>query len=390
MDSAVLPTYGRADVAFEKGEGAYLTDTKGRRYLDFASGIAVTMLGHRHPHLVKALTEQANRVWHTSNLFRIDGQERLARRLVENSFADLVFFANSGAEAVECGLKIIRRYHDENGHPERYRVITFEGSFHGRTLATLAAANNAKYLAGFAPVVDGFDNLPFGDHEALKKAIGPETAAILIEPVQGEGGIRTVPAECLRGLREICDEHGLLLMFDEVQSGMGRTGKLFAHEWAGVAPDIMALAKALGGGFPVGACLTTEKVGKCMSAGTHGSTYGGNPLAMAVGNAVLDVMLEPGFLDRVQQVSSHLRQQLARIAEKHPGVIKDVRGVGLMLGLECVKPNTALQAALLKEGVLTVTAGDNVLRLAPPLIIGEAEIGEAAGKLDRACAELSA
>lgn len=390
MTTAVLPTYARADVSFEKGEGAHLYTTDGKKYLDFASGIAVTMLGHCHPHLVQALTEQANRVWHTSNLFRIDQQERLARRLTENSFADYVFFANSGAEAVEAGLKMIRRYHDETGNPQRYRVITFEGSFHGRTLATLAAANNKKYLAGFDPVVDGFDNLPFGDHEALKAAITPETAAILIEPVQGEGGIRPVPTECLRGLRQICDEHGLLLMFDEVQSGMGRTGKLFAHQWSGIAPDIMALAKALGGGFPIGACLATEKVGKVMTPGTHGSTYGGNPLATAVGNAVMDVMLEPGFMDNVQQMSSRLRQQVAMLVDKHPKVLKGIRGVGMMLGLECQVTNADLQAALLRNGMLTVTAADNVLRLAPPLIIGETEISEAIAKLDRSCAELAA
>jgi len=390
MTTAVLPTYARADVSFEKGEGAHLYTTDGKKYLDFASGIAVTMLGHCHPHLVQALTEQANRVWHTSNLFRIDQQERLARRLTENSFADYVFFANSGAEAVEAGLKMIRRYHDETGNPQRYRVITFEGSFHGRTLATLAAANNKKYLAGFDPVVDGFDNLPFGDHEALKAAITPETAAILIEPVQGEGGIRPVPTECLRGLRQICDEHGLLLMFDEVQSGMGRTGKLFAHQWSGIAPDIMALAKALGGGFPIGACLATEKVGKVMTPGTHGSTYGGNPLATAVGNAVMDVMLEPDFMDNVQQMSSRLRQQVAMLVDKHPKVLKGIRGVGMMLGLECQVTNADLQAALLRNGMLTVTAADNVLRLAPPLIIGETEISEAIAKLDRSCAELAA
>jgi len=285
---------------------------------------------------------------------------------------------------------MIRRYHDETGNPQRYRVITFEGSFHGRTLATLAAANNKKYLAGFDPVVDGFDNLPFGDHEALKAAITPETAAILIEPVQGEGGIRPVPTECLRGLRQICDEHGLLLMFDEVQSGMGRTGKLFAHQWSGIAPDIMALAKALGGGFPIGACLATEKVGKVMTPGTHGSTYGGNPLATAVGNAVLDVMLEPGFMDNVQQMSSRLRQQVAMLVDKHPKVLKGIRGVGMMLGLECQVTNADLQAALLRNGMLTVTAADNVLRLAPPLIIGETEISEAIAKLDRSCAELAA
>lgn len=389
MSSAVLPTYARADISFESGDGPYLIDKAGRRYLDFASGIAVTMLGHRHPHLVKALTDQANKVWHTSNLYQVDGQEQLAKRLTDHTFADHVFFANSGAEAVECGLKAIRRYQDEAGKPERFRVLTFQGAFHGRTLATLAAANNPKYLAGFAPAVEGFDNLPFGDLAAVKKAITPETAAILIEPVQGEGGIRPADPEFLRALRALCDQHGLLLMFDEVQTGMGRTGKLFAYEWSGVAPDIMAVAKALGGGFPVGACLMTEKVGKHMTAGSHGSTYGGNPLAMAVGNAVLDVMLKPGFFDHVQQISSHLTQQLARVADLYPGVIKGVRGQGLMLGLECVKPNTALQAALLQHGLLTVTAADNVLRLAPPLIIETKQVEEAVEALSSACADLT-
>ena len=389
MVSAVLPTYARADVAFERGEGAWLIATDGRRYLDFASGIAVTALGHAHPKLVKALVDQAHKVWHTSNLFRIEGQERLAQRLVEHTFADKVFFANSGAEAVECGIKMVRKYHDDTGHPERYRLITFEGSFHGRTLATLAAANNQKYLHGFEPAVEGFDNLPFGELAAVEKAIGGETAGILVEPVQGEGGIKPAPRGFLEGLRALCDKHGLLLFFDEVQCGMGRTGKLFAHEWAGVTPDVMSVAKAIGGGFPLGACLATDKAAVGMVAGTHGSTYGGNPLAMAVGNAVLDVMLADGFMARVERMGNHLTQQLAMLVEKYPTVISGVRGAGLLLGLQCKVTNTDLVAALRKHGMLSVGAGDNVVRLLPPLIISEAEIGEAIDKLEAACKDLA-
>jgi len=387
--SAVLPTYARADVAFERGEGAYLITADGRRYLDFASGIAVTALGHAHPKLVKALVDQAHKVWHTSNLFRIEGQERLAERLVQHTFADKVFFANSGAEAVECGLKMVRKYHDDTGHPERFRVITFEGSFHGRTLATLAAANNQKYLHGFEPAVEGFDNLPFGDLKAVEKAITGETAAILVEPVQGEGGVRPASRSFLRGLRELCDRHGLLLFFDEVQCGMGRTGKLFAHEWAEVTPDVMSVAKAIGGGFPLGACLASDRAAVGMVAGTHGSTYGGNPLAMAVGNAVLDVMLADGFLARVERMGNHLTQQLSMLVEKYPTVISGVRGSGLLLGLQCKVTNTDLVAALRGQGMLSVGAGENVVRLLPPLIVSEAEIGEAIEKLDAACKELA-
>ena len=389
MVSAVLPTYARADVAFERGEGAYLITADGRRYLDFASGIAVTALGHAHPKLVKALVDQAHKVWHTSNLFRIEGQERLAERLVQHTFADKVFFANSGAEAVECGLKMVRKYHDDTGHPERFRVITFEGSFHGRTLATLAAANNQKYLHGFEPAVEGFDNLPFGDLKAVEKAITGETAAILVEPVQGEGGVRPASRSFLRGLRELCDRHGLLLFFDEVQCGMGRTGKLFAHEWAEVTPDVMSVAKAIGGGFPLGACLASDRAAVGMVAGTHGSTYGGNPLAMAVGNAVLDVMLADGFLARVERMGNHLTQQLSMLVEKYPTVISGVRGSGLLLGLQCKVTNTDLVAALRGQGMLSVGAGENVVRLLPPLIVSEAEIGEAIEKLDAACKELA-
>jgi len=384
----VMPTYNRVDVAFERGEGPYLIATDGRRYLDFACGIAVTALGHTHPHLVKALTEQAQKLWHTSNLFRIPGQERLAERLVAHSFADTVFFCNSGAEAAECGIKVVRKYHAAQGHPERYRIITFEGAFHGRTLATLAAGGQQKYLEGFGPRVEGFDQVPFGDLEAVEKAIGPQTAAIMIEPVQGEGGVRPAAPEFLRALRELCDRHGLLLYFDEIQSGMGRTGKLFAYEWTGIAPDVMAIAKAIGGGFPLGACLATAKAAAGMTAGTHGSTYGGNPLAMAVGNAVLDIMLEDGFFDRVQSVASHLRQQLAMIVERHGDVFEELRGQGLLLGLKCRPPNTDVAAALRGRGLLTANAGDNVVRLLPPLIIEAQHVGEAVAMIEAACDDI--
>jgi acetylornithine/N-succinyldiaminopimelate aminotransferase len=383
MTTAVMPTYGRADLSFERGSGAYLFASDGRRFLDFASGVAVTGLGHAHPHLVKALTEQAQKVWHTSNVFRIPGQERLAQRLTEVSFAETVFFANSGAEAIECGLKMIRKYHDDTGHPERYRVITCSGAFHGRTLATISAGGQEKHLQGFMPEVDGFDHVAFGNLNELRAAIGPQTAAVLVEPVQGEGGMRAASVEYLRALRQVCDEYGLLLFFDEIQCGMGRTGKLFAHEWAGVAPDVMGIAKALGGGFPVSACLATRRAAVGMTQGTHGSTFGGNPLAMAVGNAVLDVMLAPGFLENVQRSADRLRGELELLARRHPSMIEEIRGKGLMIGLKLGVPNTEMQTRLREQGLLTVTAGDNVLRLLPPLIIGEPEIGEAIAILQR-------
>jgi len=380
---AVLPTYARADLAFERGEGAYLLTADGTRYLDFVSGIAVTGLGHAHPHLVAELKRQAEKLWHCSNLFQIPGQERLAKRLVENSFADTVFFGNSGAEALECAIKMVRKYHDATGNPDRYRIIGCEGSFHGRTLATLAAAGNKKYLEGFAPAPAGFDHVAFNNLNEMRAKITDETAAILVEPVQGEGGVRAGSADYLRALREICDEFGLLLVFDEVQSGMGRTGKLFAHEWAGITPDVATVAKALGGGFPVGACLATEKAAQGMTAGTHGSTFGGNPLAMAVGNAVLDVMLADGFLDRVAGVAETLRSRLAGLVRKYPTVFSELRGQGLLAGLKCVVPNTEFVARLRDEKMLAATAGENVLRLLPPLIIGEAEIDQAVATLDR-------
>jgi len=384
VTSHLMPTFARVDLAFERGEGAWLIATNGERYLDLTSGVAVNALGHAHPRIAAALAEQAGKVIHVSNLFRIPEGERLAERLCAASFADYVFFCNSGAEAMECAIKCARKYHAVTGAPERVRIITFEGAFHGRTLATLAAGGQKKYLEGFGPVVEGFDQVPFGDLAAVKRAIGPTTAAILIEPIQGEGGVRVVPNQFLRELRELCDANGLLLVFDEVQTGMGRTGDLFAYQHTGVTPDIMALAKALGGGFPMGACLTTEAAGKGMTAGTHGSTFGGNPLAMAAGNAVLDVMLAPDFFDRMRKVALLLKQRLAEIKDRHPRVIAEVRGEGLLVGLRCLVPNGELVDALRAEKVLAVAAGDNVVRLLPPLIVEEAEIAEAVARLDRA------
>jgi acetylornithine/N-succinyldiaminopimelate aminotransferase len=372
--SALYETFARAPLVFERGEGVWLVEANGDRYLDLAGGIAVNSLGHSHPHLVAALTEQAGKLWHVSNLYEIPDQRRLAERLVENTFADKVFFTNSGAEALECAIKTARRYHYVNGRPERYRTITFEGAFHGRTLATIAAGGQQKYLEGYGPKVDGFDQVPFDDIDAAAKAITPETAAILVEPVQGEGGIRQFPTQSLKRLRELCDKHGLLLIYDEVQCGVGRTGKLFAYEWSGVEPDLMAIAKGIGGGFPMGACLATDAAAAGMTAGVHGTTFGGNPLAMAVGNAVLDVVLEDGFLDEVGRKALVMKQGLAAIADEFPEIIGDIRGIGLMLGLKCVAPNTKVSAALREQKVLSVPAGDNVVRLLPPLTISEDEI----------------
>jgi len=384
----VLPTYARAPIALDHGEGPYVVSTDGRRFLDFGAGIAVNALGHAHPALVKALTEQASRLWHTSNLYRIPGQEKLAEALVAKSFADTVFFTNSGAEALECAIKMARKYHSARGEPNRFRIITFEGAFHGRTLATIAAGGQKKYLDGFGPKVEGFDQVAFCDLAQVKAAIGPDTAAILIEPVQGEGGIRVLPAETLRALRDICDENGLLLMLDEVQCGMGRTGKLFAHEWSGVMPDIMAIAKALGGGFPVGACLATEKAAAGMTAGTHGSTFGGNPLAMAVGNAVVDVIADPAFLAHVNRIANYLKQQLHMVLDRNGDVLEEVRGTGLMMGVKCKVPNGDLVDAMRERGLLAVGAGDNVVRILPPLIITEEHVREAVAILNDACASL--
>ena len=388
MIAPVLPTYNRAAVSFERGLGARVYTPEGVEYLDFGAGVAVNSCGHAHPHLVQALTEQAQKIWHTSNIYAMPGQEKLATRLIENSFADTVFFCNSGAEANELAIKMARKYHYAKGHPERFHVITFEGAFHGRTTATLAAGGQEKYLEGFGPKAPGFDQVPFADREALEAAIGPQTAAILIEPVQGEGGIRPVPHQELRYLRELCDKHGILLVFDEIQCGVGRTGKLFAHEWAGVTPDIMAAAKGLGGGFPLGACLATENAAQGMTAGTHGSTFGGNPLATAVGNAVLDVVLEEGFLDNVLRQSINLKQKLERLKDQHPAVIEEIRGSGLMMGIKCKVPNTAFQNAALDEKLLVIGAGDNVVRLLPPLIVTDADVTEAVNKLEAACLAL--
>src|SRR5271156_1455424 len=385
----LLPVFARADLGFERGEGVWLIATNGERYLDFTSGVAVNALGHAHPQLIAAVTEQAQKVWHVSNLYQVPEAERVAARLCEASFAEVVFFCNSGAEAMECAIKMARKYHSVNGAPERYRTITFEGAFHGRTLATLAAGGQKKYLDGFGPVVEGFDHVPFGALEATKRVITPETAAILIEPIMGEGGVRVVEPSFLRALRELCDQHGLLLMFDEVQTGMGRTGELFAHQRVGVEPDIMALAKALGGGFPVGACLATNEAAKGMTAGTHGSTFGGNPLAMSAANAVLDVMLEPGFFDQVKRIALLLKQRLAEIRDRYPSLIAEVRGEGLLLGLKALIPAGELVDALRGEKMLAVGAGDNVMRLLPPLIISEQEVAEGIRRLDRACAQLT-
>ena len=388
MTTHLLPTYARVDLAFARGEGAWLISTTNERYLDFSGGVAVNVLGHAHPRLLAALNEQAQKVWHVSNLYRIPEAESLGDRLCAVSFVDLVFFCNSGAEAMECSIKVARKHHAASGHPDRYRIITFEGAFHGRTLATLAAGGNKKYLDGFGPVAEGFDQVPFGDLEAVKRAIGPATAAILIEPIMGEGGVRVVPNQFLQRLRGLCDEHGLLLMFDEVQAGVGRTGRFFAYERTGVKPDILALAKGLGGGFPVGACLATADAGKGMTPGTHGSTFGGNPLAMAVGNAVVDVLLAPGFLEGVRKKALLMRQRLAEVHDRHGDVIAEVRGEGLLLGLRTNVPNGDLVDALRAEHVLAVAAGDNVVRLLPPLVISESEISEGMERLDRAASAI--
>ena len=388
---ALMPTYNRADLAFERGEGAWLWTADGRRFLDFGSGIATTSIGHAHPHLVKTIAEQAAKVMHTSNLYRVPQAERLAARLVETSFADSVFFCNSGAEANEGMMKAVRKYHAETGHPEKFRFICFEGAFHGRTLATLAATGNEKYLAGFGPVVEGFDHVPFGNMNAVRDAIGPNTAGIMIEPIQGEGGVRPADLRFLKELRAVCDEYGLLLALDEVQTGMGRSGKLWAHQWAGIEPDVMSSAKGIGGGFPLGAILAKEKVAQYLKPGTHGTTYGGNPLACAAGNAVLDVILAPGFLDQVDRVARYLWKGMQDLAARHPAVASGVRGAGLLLGLQLTPEvsNAEMQAAAVDEGLLTVAAGQNVLRVAPPLIITETEVDQALAMLDRAAARLT-
>ena len=387
--SPLLPTYARADVAFVRGEGAWLEASDGTRYLDFGAGIAVCALGHSHPKLVEALTRQGAKLWHVSNLFRIPEAEALGQRLVDATFADYVFFTNSGAEAVEGAIKTARKYHAANGQPERFRLITMEGAFHGRTLATIAAGGNPKYIEGFGPKVDGFDPVPFGDIEAVKAAIGSETAGVLVEPIQGEGGVRVPAPAFLRQLRALCDETGILLVLDEVQSGMGRTGKLFAHELSGVTPDVLAAAKGIGGGFPLGAFLATAEAAKGMTIGSHGTTYGGNPLAMSVGAAVLDVILEPGFLDAVAHKGVLFKQKLAALKDGFPELISDVRGEGLMLGLKLEAPNADFAAAARAERLLVIPAGENVVRLLPPLIIEEADMDEAIARLEKACKRMA-
>jgi acetylornithine/N-succinyldiaminopimelate aminotransferase len=384
MIPALLPNYARADLAFERGEGAWLWTVDGRRFLDFGSGIATASLGHGHPHLVKTIAEQAAKVMHTSNLYRIPQAERLAQRLVDATFADSVFFCNSGAEANEGMIKMMRRAMSDSGKPERFRFICFEGAFHGRTLATLAATGNAHYLEGFGPVVDGFDHVPFNNMNAVRNAIGAATCGIIVEPIQGEGGVRPADPQFLRDLRAVCDEYGLILGMDEVQSGMGRTGKLFAHEWAGITPDVMSSAKGIGGGFPLGAVLAKEQFAKALVPGTHGTTYGGNPLACAAGNAVLDIMLAPGFLEDVERKGRRLRAELDEIAREYPQVYENARGMGLLLGMKCAIPVGQVQVACVAEGLMAITAGDNVLRLAPPLVVTDSDLDEAVVMLRRA------
>ncbi|UWR42216.1 aspartate aminotransferase family protein [Phaeobacter inhibens] len=384
MIPSVLPTYNRAPLSFVKGEGAWLIEADGRRFLDLAAGIAVNALGHAHPALVKALTDQAETLWHVSNLYHIPQQQALADRLVEHSFADTVFFTNSGTESCELAVKMARKYFHDKGQPERVEILTFSGSFHGRSSAGISAAGSEKMTAGFGPMLPGFKHLMFGDLDGVTDAITDRTAAILIEPVQGEGGIRPVPDAELKALRQICDEHGLLLILDEVQCGVGRTGKLFAHEWAGITPDIMMVAKGIGGGFPLGAVLATEEAASGMTAGTHGSTYGGNPLGCAVGCAVMDHVTDPEFLAEVSRKAGLLRQKLEGLVAAHPQVFEAVRGSGLMLGLKCVAANTDLVAAGYEAEVVTVPAADNVVRLLPPLTLTDEDIAEAFARLDQA------
>ncbi|MBS0269428.1 MAG: aspartate aminotransferase family protein [Proteobacteria bacterium] len=389
--TAVMGTYARQDIVFVRGEGCWLFVESGERYLDFGSGVAVNSLGHAHPQLVAALKTQAEKLWHTSNLYRVEGQETVADKLTRLTFAERIFFCNSGAEACEGAIKVARRYHYILGQPDRRRIIAFRGAFHGRTLATLAAAGNEKYLEGFGPTADGFDHVDLGDLDALAAAIGPETAAIMLEPIQGEGGVRAVSPDFLRAVRELCDKHGLLLVLDEVQTGMGRTGKLFAHEWAGITPDVMAIAKGFGGGFPVGAVLATTEAAKGMTPGTHGSTFGGNPLAMAVASTVLDVIAEPGFLEAVQMKTLHLKQGLEGLKDQHPDLVEEVRGAGLLMGLKLksgVTPPQVVKAAN-EEKLLIVGAGDNSVRVLPPLIVTEEEIGEGIRALSRALARVA-
>ncbi|MEO1788471.1 MAG: aspartate aminotransferase family protein [Pseudomonadota bacterium] len=390
MIPSILPTYNRASLTFSHGEGSWLMTEDGTRYLDLGAGIAVNALGHAHPALVSALTEQAGKLWHLSNLYQIPQQQALADTLVDHTFADTAFFTNSGTEACELAVKMARKYWYDKGHPARTEIITFEGSFHGRSAAGIAAAGSEKMTKGFGPLLPGFIHLPFGDHDALNAAITDTVGAILIEPIQGEGGIRPVPDQCLKGLRDLCDSHGILLIFDEVQCGVGRTGRLFAHEWAGITPDIMMVAKGIGGGFPLGAVLATEEAASAMTAGTHGSTYGGNPLACAVGNAVMGVIADDDFLDEVNRKAGTFRQKLEGLVASHPDVFEKVRGVGLMLGLKCRVPNTEIVNAAYDAHVLTVPAADNVVRILPALNIGEVDLAEAVNRLDMAATKVKA
>ena len=384
----VMPTYTRTPMAFVRGEGSWLYTDEGDAFLDLGGGIAVTALGHANADLNAALTEQANQLWHTSNLYQIPKQQELADRLVDSTFADTVFFTNSGTEAMECAVKMARKFHFENGAPERTEIITFNDSFHGRTLGMISAAGADKLTKGFGPLLPGFKHIPFGDHDALTAAVNDTTAAILIEPIQGEGGIIPVPDQCLRGLRALCDEHGILLIFDEIQCGMGRTGKLFAHEWAGVTPDIMAVAKGIGGGFPLGACLATEQAASGMTAGSHGSTYGGNPLACAVGSKVMEIVADDHFLQDVNRKAGALRQGLEGLIAEFPDIFEEVRGTGLMLGLKCKLANMDMVNAGYAEKVLTVPGGQNVVRLLPALNIGDDDISEGLSRLRRAASNL--
>jgi acetylornithine/N-succinyldiaminopimelate aminotransferase len=387
---ALLPTYNRTDIAFVRGEGSYLFAEDGKRYLDFGAGIAVNAFGHANPVLVGALSEQAGKLWHTSNLYRVPGQESLSRKLVANTFADTVFFTNSGTEAIELAIKMARRHHFVNGAPERFHIVSFEGAFHGRTMAAINAGGNEKYLEGFGPRMPGFDQVALGDLEALKNVIGPQTAALIIEPLQGEGGVRTVEPAFLRALRKLCDETGMLLIFDEIQTGVGRTGKFFAYDWLGFAPDIMTVAKGIGGGFPLGAVLATAEAAKGMTVGTHGTTYGGNPLAMAVGNAAIDLVLAPGFLDHVNRIANYLHQQLGALVSGHPDLFDSVRGQGLMIGLKMKTPPAEFLAAARANGLIVLPAGDNVVRLLPPLTLSEDEAREGMELLNKTASQMGA
>ena len=390
MFPALLPTYNRTNVAFVRGEGSYLFAEDGKRYLDFGAGIAVNAFGHANPKLVGALTEQAGKLWHTSNLYRVPGQESLSKKLVDATFADTVFFTNSGTEAIELAIKMARRYHFVNGQPDRFHIVSFEGAFHGRTMAAINAGGNEKYLEGFGPRMPGFEQVPLGDLEALKKVVGPQTAALIIEPLQGEGGVRMVEPEFLRALRKLCDDNGMLLIFDEIQTGVGRTGKFFAYDWLGLAPDIMTVAKGIGGGFPLGAVLATAEAAKGMTVGTHGTTYGGNPLAMAVGNAAIDIVLAPGFLDHVNKIANYLHQQLGALVAGHPDLFESVRGQGLMIGIKMKTPSADFIAAARANGLVVLPAGDNVVRLLPPLTLSEDEAREGMELLNKTASQLDA